>query len=515
MVTMDSPRETELKLRLPAGADAVLRRAAALRSAAPRTLQLDATYFDTPTRLLQENGMALRLRRVGRDWVQTLKVAATVTGGLSARPEWEAPATLRRGVPRIDLLQLGDTPLPALLAQHHATRKLAPVFHTRFARTLWVVDFRSSRIEVALDRGCIEATVGRTQAREPIAELELELKEGRAEDLLALALRLVGRGSHGLALVPMVRSKAERGHRLASGAAPRPTKASARGFVEHLAPDMPSGAALRALMAHGLSVLLANTEALHNGRDPEFVHQARVALRRMRSALRLLDRKHSDFPEYLANELRWVGQTLGAARDWDVLVESTLPAMVAATPSALHARMRTLHRSALRRRDQEHRKAVAALSSARFARLALSLQAWTMTPAPKGGRLARRAPKVLARAHAQLFAAARQFAELSPERRHRARILAKRLRYALDVMSVALPAEATERYVKALAELQDVLGALNDAAVARSSLKAASRHEPVLEFVDDWLERRELNTAHAAERRLLLLSETPLPWRSP
>jgi len=95
------------------------------------------------------------------------------------------------------------------------------------------------------------------------------------------------------------------------------------------------------------------------------------------------------------------------------------------------------------------------------------------------------------------------------------RILAKRLRYALDVMSVALPAEPTERYVKALAELQDVLGELNDAAVARSSLKGVSRHEPVLDFVNDWLERRELNTAHAAERRLLLLSETPLPWWSP
>jgi CHAD domain-containing protein len=81
-------------------------------------------------------------------------------------------------------------------------------------------------------------------------------------------------------------------------------------------------------------------------------------------------------------------------------------------------------------------------------------------------------------------------------------------------MSVALPAEPTERYVKALAELQDVLGELNDAAVARSSLKAASRHESVLDFVDHWLERCEVNAAHSARRRLLLLSEMPLSWRS-
>jgi inorganic triphosphatase YgiF len=509
---MDSPRETELKLRLPAGADRALRDAAVLRSAAPRTLQLDATYFDTPTRLLQANGMALRLRRVGRDWVQTLKAAAVVTGGLSSRPEWEAPATLRQGVPRIDLRQLRETPLPALLAQHRATRALVPVFRTRFTRTLWEVDFRSSRIEIALDRGRIEATVGRKRAVERIAELELELKDGRAEGLLALALRLAGRGPHGLALVPMVRSKAERGHRLASGTAPRPTKASARGFVDHLEPNMSSGAALRAILSHGLSVLLANTEALHEGRDPEFVHQARVALRRMRSALRLLDRKHKDFPEPLANELRWVGQTLGAARDWDVLVESTLPAMVTAAPAALRARMRTLHKRALRRRDQEHRKAVAALSSARFARLALSLQAWTMTPAPKGGRLARRAPKVLARAHARLFDAAQFFAALSPQRRHRVRILAKRLRYALDVMSVALPAEPTERYVKALAELQDVLGELNDLAVARLHARRLDAMKELRQFGRLWISGRERKLIRNAEERLTQLGAFAQPW---
>ena len=510
---MDSPRETELKLRLPAGADKALRDAAVLRSAAPRTLRLDATYFDTPTRLLQASGMALRLRRVGRDWVQTLKAAAVVTGGLSSRPEWEAPATLRQGVPRIDLRHLRETPLPALLAQHRAIRALVPVFRARFTRTLWEVGFRSSRIEVALDRGRIEATIGRKRSVEPIAELELELKEGRAEDLLALALRLAGRGPHGLALVPMVRSKAERGHRLASGTAPRPTKAAARGFVDHLEPDMSSGAALRAILSHGLSVLLANTEALHEGRDPEFVHQARVALRRMRSALRLLDRKHRDFPEPLANELRWVGQTLGAARDWDVLVESTLPAILAAAPAALRTRMRTLHRRAIRRRDQEHRKAVAALSSARFARLALRMQAWTMTPAPKGGRLARRAPKVLARAHARLFDAARFFAALSPQRRHRVRILAKRLRYALDVMSVALPAEPTERYVKALAELQDVLGQLNDVAVARVALHQVGASAVILASAQQWLIAREARNLGEAEQRLQTLRSAFDPWR--
>ncbi len=86
-----------------------------------------------------------------------------------------------------------------------------------------------------------------------------------------------------------------------------------------LAADQSAGTALRVIMAHGLSVLLANTEAMQRSPDDEYIHQARVALRRMRSALRLLDRKHDDFPQALAEELRWVGTVLGAARDADVL----------------------------------------------------------------------------------------------------------------------------------------------------------------------------------------------------
>ena len=156
--------------------------------------------------------------------------------------------------------------------------------------------------------------------------------------------------------------------------------------------------------------------------------------------------------------------------------------------------------------------AVAALSSARFARIALTLQAWAMTPAPKGGRLARRAPKVLARAHAQLFDAGRFFAALSPQRRHRVRILAKRLRYALDVMSVTLPAEPTARYVKALAELQDVLGQLNDAAVARVALPQVRASVAILASAQQWLIAMEARDLREAEQRLLTLRSAPVPW---
>ena len=238
------------------------------------------------------------------------------------RGEWETPARMRGGRPHVNLAALADTPLPALLAGRRGIRALVPVFRTRFTRDVRTLTRGRSLIEVAIDRGRIETVNARQRRYEELSEVEFELKQGQAEDLCALALRLIGRGRHALPLVPLPLSKAERGYLLADDQKAAPLKAAARGFVAALAADQSAGTALRAIMAHGLSVLLANTEAMQRGPDDEYVHQARVALRRMRSALRLLDRKHEDFPEALADELRWVGRLLGAARDWDVLDDS-------------------------------------------------------------------------------------------------------------------------------------------------------------------------------------------------
>ncbi|NWG73698.1 MAG: CYTH domain-containing protein, partial [Rubrivivax sp.] len=198
-----------------------------LKGVPARRVRLDAIYFDTADRQLQKNRMALRLRRSGRQWLQTLKAEGKARGGLSARPEWESPAKLLRGQPRLDLARLQDSPLPALLAGHPKSGPLRPVFRVRVTRTLWELDVRRSRIEVAMDRGTLEAQRNGRRVTEPVAELELELKQGRADDLLAAALRLAGTGKAALALVPIRASKAERGYRLVAGEPRAPTKAAA------------------------------------------------------------------------------------------------------------------------------------------------------------------------------------------------------------------------------------------------------------------------------------------------
>jgi CHAD domain-containing protein len=183
-------------------------------------------------------------------------------------------------------------------------------------------------------------------------------------------------------------------------------------------------------------------------------------------------------------------------------------------PPSLRRPARQLQARAHRRREQAHREALAALTGARFARLALRLQGWTLTPPPKARTLQRLAPSVLAKAHARLLDAACFFAALSPERRHRVRILAKRLRYALDLLSVALPSEPTARYTDALAALQDELGALNDAAVARQTFAELEVEGALLGVAHGWLDSLELGELRKAEDRLLALATLERPWEA-
>jgi inorganic triphosphatase YgiF len=427
--------------------------------------------------------------------VQTLKTEAGA-GALASRGEWEVPAPRRR----LDLERFAATPLAALLQAHPGAR-LQPAFRTRFRRSLWRVG--GGAIEVALDEGEILAG----ERRAPILELELELKSGPVDALYRLAARLAGRGGEALALLPAVESKAARGWRLAAGEVAVPLKANAAAVAGALAPDTVASAALRQVVERGTTLLLANAAGGIAGADPEFVHQARVAVRRMRSAARLLGGA-AGWPPSLDGELRWIARRLGAVRDWDVLLAQTLPALATAVPDAAALLEQA---AARRRRDDESLQQ--ALSSPRYARLALRLLRWAGTAAEGGPALASVAGRRLRRLHRRLFDSAAFFVALPVEQQHRVRIRAKRLRYALDLVGAALPAKATRRYVDRLAQLQDELGALNDAVVAEQRAlhlapAAAIDAAPAL----DWLRQQQRDSALRAEFALAALAGLPPPW---
>lgn len=528
--------EVELKLLVPPAQHARLQ--SRLRAfGVPRVQMVDSVYFDTAARALARAGLALRLRRQGRRWLQTLK-----TGGgeaaLATRDEWEVPVAAGR-------LQFAALPAAARAQLRAAgvasARPLRPVYRTRFRRSAWTVERDGATVELALDDGQIVAGA----QREPILELELELKAGPAAALPALARAIMAPPRRAvLPLLPLGASKAARGQRLADQLPLRAAKASGARLGEGLRPKLPAGAALRCVLANGLEVLLANAHGLRRRDEPEFVHQARVALRRMRSALRLLARD-TTVPAALISELRWLASALGPARDADVLVTSTLPAVLAALtapPSAAQSAaasaawsappsappsaekagaVRSLLAAARRRQVRGRRLARAAVGSGRFALLALDLLAWTRSPHDERERTLRQlAPRRLASAHRRLLRAGRFFAALPPAEQHAVRILGKRLRYALDLFAPALPAPAAAaaaNYGAVLAQLQEELGALNDAAVAAATLPELSGDAALLASARNALaggRLQQLERVVAVEAGLCALAQTRPPWKA-
>ncbi|MSQ47042.1 MAG: CYTH domain-containing protein [Deltaproteobacteria bacterium] len=172
------------------------------RKFAPQRLL--SIYYDTTDCVLHQQRIAVRLRRVGRRWIQTVKTEGRVTAGVHERPEWECDTTKDTFV----FDEIADPTLRALFADPHLRHALHPVFVTDFSRTRRLLHLPSGDVvECALDRGEIHAG----EDRLPICEVELELKSGDPRCLADLALRLRAT----LSLKPGNVSKAERGYRLA------------------------------------------------------------------------------------------------------------------------------------------------------------------------------------------------------------------------------------------------------------------------------------------------------------
>lgn len=505
----DKNTEIELKLALVKGSLTQARRAIG-------DVHLDETamedvYFDTPDATLRRRGLVLRLRRDGDRWLQTLKAASSGHGVVPVRGEWEVALPARKCPPALDLERFEITPLRVLLRAGLQADTLVPVFRTRISRQRGMLVHGNSEIEVALDRGELRARLEGRKRRQSVAEVELELKSGLPQDLLDVGIALVKR-RRGMTLVPALRSKAERGYGLAARDGLGAARASAGGFAQRLYPEMPSALALREVIRHGLGLVVANADGLRGNPASEHVHQARVALRRMRSAIRSFDPRGEDFPLRLGKGLRWLARTLGKARDWDVVVEQTLPAILSSV-SVDDTDKRSLLRCARRAQGRSIKEAVAAVSSRRYARLVLRIARWSMEDAAVTTRsVGETAASLLEQAADRLFRDARSFSRLGRHRRHRVRIHAKRLRYALDLLAPSLPGRGSTDYIEALAALQDTLGELNDASVALACLSDVLPAEGAAAALREWFNGVEPALVSRAARQLNALARRPRPW---
>jgi CHAD domain-containing protein len=211
----------------------------------------------------------------------------------------------------------------------------------------------------------------------------------------------------------------------------------------------------------------------------------RVGLRRLRSAIDLFATVIPAYPT-LDGELRWIASELGAARDWEVLAGATLDRSgTIGNADEIQPVRQVCERIAVNNRQ----RAAAAVESVRYTRLVLQLAVWLnrkgwrdgMSDKQRegiGGSAGKFSAEVLRDRHRKLIKRGKRLADLDDHRRHRARIAAKKVRYATEFFASLFARRAVRHYVDALTALQDDLGWRNDAVVADQLLKLLPRTSP-------------------------------------
>ncbi len=460
---MAGPEPSEIELKLEARPEDLGRlKAHRLLAGLGPARTLVSTYYDTPDLKLRKAGLSLRVRSDGTRRVQTVKTGGD-GGGLLKRGEWEAEVT----GPAPDLAAAGGSPLGQVLngdAEH-----LKAQFRIEAERAGRIVKQGGSEIELTLDEG--RAVAGRR--RTAILEIELELVKGEAADLFALARAL-------LKTVPLrlsSRTKGEAGFALVT-----PTAEAVKAVDATLDRAMTTGEAFQTIARACLGQFLANERLVRDHRDVEAVHQARVALRRLRAARALFKPMLADAEsERLNLALKDLADTLGAARDLDVLGERVAALRLEAPfdPAAVG-------RALKRRREDAYDAACAALNSAETGRLLfdvaawLEAGAWRTSPASLDPVEAFAARTLNHRAKG-LRKAARGLAGLDAATRHKVRIRAKKVRYGAEFFASLARGKAGRRAAKAfiahLKPLQEALGDLNDLVNAERLLSELAHGE--------------------------------------
>ncbi|TSH99237.1 CHAD domain-containing protein [Verticiella sediminum] len=507
--------EQEIKLYVPPAArEAVKARLTKLPG--PRRVRLRAMYFDTPSRWLARHLAAIRLRLEGRQWVQTFKMAG-------ADSVSRIELNHRRPGPELDLSVYAGTPAEPLFAALDG--ELALRYETDVMRLVRQVRVRRANIEIAYDVGAVRAPGFEAQ----INEIEFERTAGWVDALFGVAIDWVK--EHGLVLD--ARSKAERGDALARAgtvlAQALPEDEARVRAAQRAQLDAPVGAAKLDLPADATPALAlqmlsqsAFDQIVRNaaliamapaGADmAEHVHQLRVGVRRLRSGWRLL-RGWTTLPEpALQEDARRFFQAFGAARDTDVLLDTVFPTLE-------QAGMPPLARPVRAEGD-----AAGMAASHAFQTWLIELLRWlaslparsAVSQAVAGNDGAEPyAPLAVARLrkwHRAVLRDGARYRELDEHARHALRKDVKRLRYGLGFARAYFESARLKPYLKRLSTLQDVLGEVNDLAVARGYFLQRAHAEPAAWFAVGWIAARLSALESETVREVEALGKTRKFW---
>jgi inorganic triphosphatase YgiF len=456
-------KEIELKFEIEPSILRLLHKIPSIKALnkAPKLTTETSVYFDTNGHKLRQRGLLLRVRRIGRRHIQTIKVTSNSIP--IERSEWQTEIS---GV-KPDLRVIDNTPLSKLITKKIRGR-LKPIFETRIRRTAYSLNDKKHAIELTFDRGRLD-TGDRSI---PICELELELKRGSKDKLFEIARSL----TRALPAQISLKSKAERGYELIAGSKDLPVKT--------IAVDLPTAcnacAGFSVIGFGCLKQILDNVPALAKT-DPEGVHQMRVGVRRLRAAMSLFgDLLHdAQAAANIKTELKWLAKELTPAREFEVLSERVMAPLKKRRGISRYG-LRLFSTALARKHNSALAQAKDAVGSARFGKLVFEVASWLehgrwrepeddLTRSRSELPIEIFASEQMRRRYRRVRKRGKKLGQLSAQDRHKLRIQVKKLRYGAEFFGQLFQSKKAVRrqnkFASALKQLQKGLGDLNDIAV--------------------------------------------------
>ena len=484
--------EVELKFQIPASHQDKLHHVFVSKRA--KMQNLHAKYYDTPERHLAKNKISLRQRLEGTHWVQTLKLPSD--------------HHLKRFELEIDLGELAQPVLDFSIYTSHpeAKRILKDIlqqpaenfvlqFETDVERQVYNLHYNEAKIEVSLDQGEIR----HGSQKVAIHEIEFELKQGEIVDLIKCIQPWIKKYH----LYLDVRSKAQRGDALSQDTKFAPVQhATALELNQYDSKN----SALQKIINNTLQHLLPNATAIATEQyQSEHVHQLRVAIRRLRSALRIFGDWSNEIDPEWQNQFATLFRQLGSTRDRDALTEDLLPRLEHAGAPYIQ----------LPEPSQTSQLSIVdALRAREFSNLILVLIDFVHRPLENHSKtkLNKAIAKKLQPLHRQICKDAEHFIDLDVDSQHRTRKRLKRLRYRVEFIASIYPNKEVKHYLKDLKPAQESLGQYNDLIVAENLYQSIVKQKQKVWFVLGWIANEKQHVLNQAQQDLKHYRQTDTFW---
>lgn len=485
-------QEIELKFQIPPDKrESILK---ALQRKSVQHTHTQSLYFDNKQFKLFQHSILLKQHLENGQWLQILKFAFNQHTEL-----FEIKELLPSNENQIQVEYYQKNkhiPKEVRKLISDFTDPLRLQFSTDFERSSTLFNFQNSQIIVELDRGLMQVN----QDQFEIYELRFKLKQGTIQDLISFILPRVKRYSLWLD----IRSHVQQGFQYAQDQHEIPVQLQ---MPLHLNKNDSTEQALKKVIHHCLQHLLPNSTAIASQQfNSEHVHQARVAIRRLRSALKTF----SSWSQYIdltwQNELANLFRELGTSRDLSMFYEELLPQLEAL--DAPKFKLETLP-------QHENNKLSDAFKSLSFASLVLSLIQFVHQDIHErpSKSIEKTIHKKLEHLHQAIQSGAENYLNLAVEARHRTRKRLKRLRYSVEFIASLYDQSSIKTYLKALKPAQESLGKYNDLIVAENLLKPYVTTQPEVWFALGWIAAEKQNALIQSQQDLLHFAQVKTFWK--